>query len=200
MFNGIIYNLGILKNITKSKKYVLGSSIIEVKSNLILKKKDIGESICVNGVCLTLIKINKKSLLFYLSKETLKKSNFKIAKKGDLLNMEKPLLFGSKISGHFVQGHVDTTAVIKKISIIERSWVVDFNLNKKFFSYLIEKGSISVNGVSLTVFKVTKTGFQISIIPHTLRLTNLVKLKKNSLVNIEFDLIGKYLLKSAKWA
>ncbi len=198
MFNGIIYNQGVIKNIQRSKKYVSGSLILEVKSNVRFKINDIGESVCVDGVCLTLIKILKNSFLFYLSKETLKRSNFKKAKIGFVLNIEKSIKFGNKISGHFVQGHVDTTALVKNIIIIDKSWVIDLQLNKKYFKFLIEKGSISVNGVSLTVSKITRTGFQITIIPHTLKLTNLIKLKKGSLVNIEFDLFSKYLLNTSK--
>ena len=198
MFNGIVYNLGKIKNIRKSKKYVSGSSVIEIQSNIKFKKSDIGESVSVDGVCLTLIKIMKSSFLFFLSKETLKRSNFKKAKIGNLVNLEKSLKFGSKISGHYVQGHVDTTAKVKNIKIIDRSWVVEFIIEKKFFKFLIEKGSISINGVSLTVSKITKNGFQITIIPHTLKLTNLVKLTTASLVNVEFDLFGKYLLNTNK--
>tara|TARA_Y100000996_G_C22544081_1_gene651132 strand:+ start:1757 stop:2353 length:597 start_codon:yes stop_codon:yes gene_type:complete len=198
MFNGIIYNQGIIKNIKRSKKYVSGSFVLEVKSKVRFKTSDIGESVCVDGVCLTLIKILKNSFLFYLSKETLKRSNFKKAKIDNVLNIEKSIKFGSKISGHFVQGHVDTTALVKKISIIDKSWVIDLRINSKYSKFLIEKGSISVNGVSLTVSKITRTGFQITIIPHTLKLTNLIKLKKGSLVNIEFDLFGKYLLNASK--
>ncbi len=198
MFNGIVYNLGKIKNIRKSKKYVSGSSVIEIQSNIKFKKSDIGESVSVDGVCLTLIKIMKSSFLFFLSKETLKRSNFKKAKIGNLVNLEKSLKFGSKISGHYVQGHVDTTAKVKSIKIIDRSWVVEFMIEKKFFKFIIEKGSISINGVSLTVSKITKNGFQITIIPHTLKLTNLVKLTTGSLVNVEFDLFGKYLLNTNK--
>ena len=198
MFNGIIYNQGIIKNIKRTKKYVSGSFVLEVKSKVRFKTSDIGESVCVDGVCLTLIKILKNSFLFYLSKETLKRSNFKKAKIDNVLNIEKSIKFGSKISGHFVQGHVDTTALVKKISIIDKSWVIDLRINSKYSKFLIEKGSISVNGVSLTVSKITRTGFQITIIPHTLKLTNLIKLKKGSLVNIEFDLFGKYLLNASK--
>ena len=195
MFNGIIYNFGIIKRIKKSPKYVVGSLVLEIQSDIKFKKTDIGESVCVDGVCLTLIKILKKSFLFYLSKETLNRWNFKYAHVGKLLNIEKSLNFGNKVSGHYVQGHVDTTAIVNKITIIDKSWIIDFNLKRKYLIYSIEKGSISVNGVSLTISKVNNKGFQITVIPHTLKLTNLVKLKKNSLVNIEFDIFSKYLFK-----
>ena len=195
MFSGIIYNLGKVTDIKKSTKYVSGSLVIEISSRINFKKSDIGESVCCNGVCLTLIRIKKKSFLFYLSKETLKRSNFKNVKIGSLINLEKSISFGQKISGHYVQGHVDTTSIVKKIKIISKSWIVDFSLPKKFINLLVEKASISINGVSLTISKITKTGFQVSIIPHTLRLTNLVKLKRGNSVNIEFDIFSKYLSK-----
>ena len=195
MFNGIIYNQGIIKNIKKNSKYVSGSFVIEVASSIKFKKIDIGESVCCDGVCLTLIGIKKnKSFFFYLSKETLKRSNFKKVKIGKSINIEKSLHFGKKISGHYTQGHVDTTSKIKNIKIVEKSWIIDLKIPKKFMKYLVEKASISVNGVSLTISKITKIGFQVTIIPHTLKLTNLIKLKKGDLVNIEFDIFGKYLL------
>mgnify|MGYP001199101144 CR=1 FL=1 len=198
MFNGIIYNQGIIKVIKRSPKYVKGSLVIEVSSNIKFKKSDIGESVCCDGVCLTLIRIKKKSFLFYLSKETLKRSNFKDAKVGKIINIEKSLSHGQKVSGHYVQGHVDTTAKIKNIKIIDKFWIVNLNLPKKFLKYLVEKASISINGVSLTISKITNNGFQVTIIPHTLRLTNLVKLKKGNLVNIELDIFSKYLFKFNK--
>ena len=131
MFNGIIYNQGIIKSIKKNPKYVSGSLVIEIASNIRFKKSDIGESVSCDGVCLTLIRIKKKSFLFYLSKETLKRSNFKYAKVGKYINIEKSLLHGQKISGHYVQGHVDTTSRVKSIKIIDRSWNVNFQIKKK---------------------------------------------------------------------
>ena len=194
MFNGIIYNQGLIKRLKKNPKYVSGSLVLEIDSNIKLKKSDIGESVSCDGVCLTLIAIGKKSFFFYLSKETLKRSNFRKAKIGNYINIEKSLNHGQKVSGHYVQGHVDTTSKIKKIKIIQKTWVIDFEIKNNFNKYLVEKGSISVNGVSLTISKLTKRGFQINVIPHTLKLTNLVKLKKGDLVNIEFDIFSKYLL------
>ena len=194
MFNGIIYSQGTIKNIRKSKKYVSGSLVIEVSSNIKFKKSDIGESVCCDGVCLTLIRIKRKSFLFYLSKETLARSNFKYCKKNQVINIEKSLTHGQKISGHYVQGHVDTTAKVIKVDIIDKSWVVNFKLNNKMLKkYLMEKASISINGVSLTISKVAKQSFTINIIPHTLKLTNLKYLKKNIVVNVELDIFSKYI-------
>jgi len=193
MFNGIVYNQGLIKSIKKNPKYVQGSLVIEIASNISFNKSDIGESVCCDGVCLTLIRIKKKSFLFYLSKETLNRSNFKNAKIGKHINIEKSLHHGKKISGHYIQGHVDTTSVVKNIAIIDRSWNVNLTLEKKYKKFIIEKGSISINGVSLTVSKVRTNSFQITIIPHTLKLTNLINLKRGDKVNIEFDMVGKYL-------
>ena len=193
MFNGIVYNQGLIKKIKRNPKYVNGSLVIEIESNISFKKSDIGESVCCDGVCLTLIRIKKKSFLFYLSKETLKRSNFKYAKVGKFINIEKSLLHGKKISGHYIQGHVDTTSVVKKIKIVDRSWNVIFSLNKQLRKFVVDKGSISINGVSLTISKIRSNSFQVTIIPHTLKLTNLIKLKKGDKVNIEFDIVGKYL-------
>jgi len=196
MFNGIIYHQGIIKSIKKNPKYVSGSLVIEISSNVKFTKSDIGESVCCDGVCLTLIRIKKKSFLFYISKETLKRSNFKYARIGKYVNIEKSLLHGQKISGHYVQGHVDSTAKIKGIILVDKSWVIKLELeNKKLYRYLIEKASIAINGVSLTLAKVAKGYFEISVIPHTLRLTNLRNLKTRDIVNVELDIFGKYILK-----
>ena len=196
MFNGIIYNKGVIKSIKRNPRYVSGSLVIEIFSNIKFKKTDIGESVCCDGVCLTLIRIKKKSFLFYLSKETLKRSNFKYAKIGKFINIEKSLLNGQKISGHYVQGHVDSTAKIKKISIVDKTWIIKLELeNRKLNKYLIEKASISINGVSLTISRVVKGFFEINVIPHTLKLTNLKNLKNKDIVNVELDIFGKYIMK-----
>ena len=196
MFNGIVYNQGIIKKIKKSSRYVSGSLVLEIASNIKFKKTDIGESVSCDGVCLTLIRINKKTFSFYLSKETIKRSNFKYAKIGKIINIEKSILHGQKISGHYVQGHVDTTAKVKSINIIDKSWLIKLVLeNKKLYKYLIEKASISINGVSLTISKVSKKFFEINVIPHTLKLTNLRQLKPKNIVNIELDIFSKYISK-----
>ena len=188
MFNGIIYNLGIVTKIQKRPK---GINIF-IKSKLKLSNKDIGISVACDGTCLTLISIKKKIMEFYLSNETIKKSKFKYLKINDKINLELPLKYGQKISGHICQGHIDTVAKILKIKKIDKSYLFDFYIAQKYREDLIEKASISVNGISLTISKVTKKGFQIWIIPHTYNLTNLSFLKKNNLVNIEIDILSKY--------
>ena len=191
MFNGIIFNQGKIKKIINRKK---GSNLF-LKSNLKLSKKDLGVSICCDGVCLTLVSLKNGILEFYLSKETIKRSKFNKIRLNDNINLELPLKYGQKISGHVCQGHVDTTAKVKKISIVDKSYIYDFLIPKKFKKFLIEKASILINGVSLTISKVTNHGFQIWAIPHTLKLTNLKDLKKNDIVNIAIDILSKYVKK-----
>tara|TARA_B100000963_G_scaffold356036_1_gene375410 strand:+ start:2994 stop:3587 length:594 start_codon:yes stop_codon:yes gene_type:complete len=188
MFNGIIFNKGIVKKILKRPKGVE----IFIKSDLNLKKKDIGVSVACDGVCLTLISVTKKLLEFYLSNETIKRSKFNNLKINDLINLELPLRYGQKISGHICQGHVDTIGKVLNIKKIDKSFLFDFEITKKDRKNLIEKASICINGISLTISKVTVKGFQIWIIPHTYKLTNLSKLKKESLVNVEIDILSKY--------
>ena len=188
MFNGIIFYKGLLTKIIKRPK---GINIF-IKSNLRLTKKDIGISIACDGVCLTLITIKNKVMEFYLSNETIKRSKFRDIKKNQLINLELPLKYGQSISGHICQGHVDTVGKILEIKKIDKSYMFDFLIEKKERSNIIEKASISINGVSLTISKVTNKGFQIWIIPHTYKLTNLSKLKKGDFVNVEIDILSKY--------
>ena len=188
MFNGIIFNQGIVLNIEKRAK---GINIF-VRSNLKLSKKDIGVSVSCDGVCLTLITITTKVMEFYLSDETIQRSKFKFLKVKDKINLELPLKYGQKISGHICQGHIDTVGKISNIKIIDKSYLFEFEIIKKERINLIEKASVCINGISLTISKLTKKGFQIWVIPHTFKFTNLSKLKKNSLVNIEIDILSKY--------
>ena len=191
MFNGIIFNKGFIKKISKRPK---GINIF-VKSDLKLNSKDIGVSIACDGVCLTLIKIQNKIMEFYLSNETVKRSKFKYLKVNDVINLELPLKYGQKISGHICQGHIDTTGKTLSVKKVDKSYIFDFEINSKERKNIIEKASICINGISLTVSRVTKKGFQIWIIPHTFKLTNLSKLKKGSIVNIEIDILSKYVKK-----
>ena len=192
MFNGIIYNTGKIHSINKKKS----SLFIGIQSKMKFNSREIGSSVCCDGVCLTLVKIKKSIIYFYISSETLKRSNFKLLKINNIVNLEKSIIFGQKISGHFTQGHVDTIAKIKKISIVDKSWIFKLQISNKSFSrFLIEKASISINGVSLTISKVIKNYLVLNVIPHTLKLTNLKNLKTKSLVNVELDIFSKYIHK-----
>ena len=188
MFNGIIYNQCKISKISKRPK---GINIF-VKSNFKLKKKDIGLSIACDGVCLTLISFKSKLMEFYLSKETLIRSKFQYLKTKDVINLELPLKYGTKISGHICQGHVDTIAKVANIKKVDKSYLFEFDVPIKERKNLIEKASICINGISLTISKVSKKGFQIWVIPHTFNKTNLSTIKKKDLVNIEIDILSKY--------
>ena len=192
MFNGIIFNTGKVIDLKKNKN----SIHIGIQTKINFNKRDVGSSICCDGVCLTIEKIYKNKIYFYVSKETLKRSNFKVLRLNQTINLEKSLVFGQRLSGHFIQGHVDAVAKIKNIRFIDKSWVIEFKiLDKKLNRFLQEKASISINGVSLTISKIFKSSFKINVIPHTLKLTNLKNLKTDSLVNVELDILSKYVYK-----
>jgi riboflavin synthase len=191
MFTGIIYNTGLIKTIKRSKK----SYLISIYSNIKFSKKDIGSSVCCNGVCLTLTKIRNKVSFYYLSKETLNKSNFKNIKINSIINMEKSLVYGQQISGHYVQGHVDTVGKIKSVVKIEKTSIIKILISNKYKKFLVNKASISINGVSLTIAEIKDNYLHLWIIPHTLKLTNLYKVKINDIVNLEFDIFSKYISK-----
>lgn len=190
MFNGIIFNTGKIFSINKTKS----SLVIGIKSKLKFNQREIGSSVCCDGACLTLSRIKKDIIFFYISNETLKRTNFKFLKLNQIVNLEKSILYGQKISGHFIQGHVDTVAKIIKLRIVDKTWLIKFKiLNNNFDNFLLDKASISINGVSLTISKVLKNTFETNVIPHTLKLTNLKNLKIKSLVNVELDIFGKYI-------
>ncbi len=192
MFNGVIFNTGKVKNILRKRN----SIYVGIQTKINLNKKDLGSSICCDGVCLTVEKVLKNKIFFYISNETLKRSNFRALKLNQTINLEKSLSFGKSISGHFIQGHVDSVAKIKKIKFIDKSWIINFQIiNKKLNKFLIEKASISINGISLTISKIYQNSFEITVIPHTLKLTNLKNLKVNNLVNVELDIFSKYIYK-----
>ncbi len=192
MFNGIIYNTGKIDSIDKKKN----SLFVGIKSKLRFSTREVGSSVCCDGVCLTLVKIKRNIIYFYISNETLIRSNFKTLKKDKIINLEKSVVYGQKISGHFTQGHVDSVAKVQRVKIIDKTWILRFYFfDKKFNKFLIEKASISINGVSLTISKVIKNSFEINVIPHTLKLSNLRNLKSGSLVNVELDIFSKYIQK-----
>ena len=189
MFTGIIKHTGKINKIYKNSN----NCTVEILSKMKFSRSEIGSSISCSGTCLTLEKYKRNLSRYYISRETLNRTNFKFLNKGDLINMEKSLKYGNRISGHFVQGHVDTTCIIKRLDIVGKSWFINFKLLKKYNKYLVQKGSITINGVSLTISKILIDGFQTVVIPQTLKLTNLIYLKEKDVVNVEFDILGKYI-------
>ena len=194
MFSGIIKYTGSINKIYKKKR----NFVMEIYSKIKFSKDEIGSSISCSGACLTLEKINGNLIKFFVSMETVKRTNFKFLRTGCTVNLEKSLKYGKRISGHFVQGHIDTTCKVKKIYLVGKSWVIDFILSNKHKKYVVEKGSIAINGISLTISRITHTGFQVVVIPQTLKFTNLMNLKNNGIVNIEFDVLGKYMMNFLK--
>jgi riboflavin synthase len=192
MFNGIIFSTGKITTIKKNNN----SIYIGINTKLKFSQKDIGSSVSCNGVCLTIVKIKANLINFYISRETLQRSNFKLIKSNQIINLEKSLSYGQKISGHFSQGHVDTVAKVKKIIFFDKTWLMRLKIkDNKLKKFIVEKASISINGVSLTISKVNNNYFEINVIPHTLKLTNLKNLKTNDIVNVELDIFSKYIYK-----
>jgi riboflavin synthase len=189
MFTGIIENLSEIKEIIPQ-----GDNLsISFSSNL-TKELKIDQSIAHNGICLTVVEIDNDIYTVTAIKETIIKSSIKHWEKGDLVNIERALRLGDRLDGHMVQGHVDQTAVCKNISEENGSWYFDFEYNGSE-NLTIEKGSITINGVSLTVVNSGQNTFSVAIIPYTYNHTNFKNIKLGDLVNIEFDMIGKYISK-----
>lgn len=186
MFTGIIETIGEIVQLTKE-----GENLhIEIKSPLAQELK-IDQSVSHNGVCLTVVEVKDASYVVTAIQETLDKTNLKTLTKGSLVNLERAMKLGDRLDGHLVQGHVDGTAICKKVENSNGSWVFTFEYKNSEFS-TVEKGSITVNGVSLTVVDSKKGSFSVAIIPYTFENTNFKKIEVGTEVNLEFDIIGKY--------
>ncbi|CAM1359729.1 Riboflavin synthase subunit alpha [Tenacibaculum soleae] len=187
MFTGIIETLGIVKSVVKDKENLH----ITVKSDITNELK-IDQSVAHNGVCLTVVAIADDDYIVTAIKETLDKTNIGDLKEGDAVNLERAMKLGARLDGHIVQGHVDKTGVCKNIKDENGSTVFTFSYNFEGANVTIEKGSITVNGVSLTVVNSKKDEFSVAIIPYTLEHTTFKNFVVGSKINLEFDVIGKY--------
>jgi riboflavin synthase len=185
MFTGIIEQLGEIKNIEKE-----GSNIHYTISAPFVDELKIDQSVAHNGVCLTVVKIENNEYVVTAIQETLDKTNLKDWKSGSLVNLERCMAANGRFDGHIVQGHVDTTATCKNIRSVDGSWEFMFEYNSNHVT--VEKGSITINGTSLTVVNSTENTFSVHIIPYTYENTVFHTLKVGDLVNLEFDIIGKY--------
>lgn len=194
MFTGIIENTGQVTAIVKDKSNIH----ITIKSDIASELK-VDQSVAHNGVCLTVVDINKNTSSYTVTAidETISKSNFKTLKISDKINLERAMKLGDRLDGHIVQGHVDQIGICKNIKNEDGSWIFTFDYDVTTNNITIEKGSISVNGVSLTVVNSKENQFSVAIIPYTFDNTNFGKLKVNDAVNLEFDVIGKYVAKIA---
>lgn len=187
MFTGIIETLGVVKNIVQEGE----NFHITFESDFTSELK-IDQSVAHNGVCLTTVAINENEYTVTAIKETLDKSNFKHLQIGDKVNLERAMILGARLDGHIVQGHVDQTAVCTNVKEEDGSWVFDFEYDSSLNNVTIEKGSVTVNGTSLTVVNSKRNSFSVAIIPYTYEFTNFHTFKNGTVVNLEFDVIGKY--------
>lgn len=187
MFTGIIEDLGSIEKLERE-----GQNLhITVKSKLSSELK-IDQSVAHNGVCLTVVELDDNSYKVIAIDETLKKTNLDQLKKGDLVNLERAMILGTRLDGHIVQGHVDQTAICINKETQDGSWIFTFSYDASLNNVTIEKGSITINGVSLTVVNSKVNEFSVAIIPYTYEHTTFQTIEKESVVNLEFDVIGKY--------
>ena len=190
MFTGIIEDIGVVSNLKKE----FDNLHISIKSNITSELK-IDQSVAHNGVCLTVVAINDNEYTVTAIKESLDKTSLNTLNINDKVNLERAMKLGDRLDGHIVQGHVDQTATCINIEETNGSWVFTFNYDSKLNNITIEKGSITVNGASLTVINSKKDTFSVAIIPYTFEHTNFNTFKIGSIVNLEFDVLGKYVAK-----
>jgi len=191
MFTGIIVEMGEIKAMERK----VGVVQLSLNSREVIKDARIGDSICVNGTCLTIVAIKGNTMRFDLSDETIKSTNLGRLKPGDRVNLEPSLHPASRLGGHFVSGHVDDIGRISSKIEIGDVFKIEVESPKKIINFLVEKGSVAVDGISLTVVDILKDSFTVVIIPHTARLTTLGFKGPGDTVNIEVDIIGKYVAK-----
>lgn len=194
MFTGIIETLGIIKEIKKEE----GNLHITVNSSLTNELK-IDQSVSHNGICLTVVSIKENDYTVTVIKETIDKTSISNWKINDLVNLERAMKLGDRLDGHIVQGHVDQIGECKSVIETNGSWLYTFQYNKILGNITIEKGSITVNGVSLTVVNSKEEEFSVAIIPYTYEHTNFKTLKQKDSVNLEFDVVGKYVARLNKY-
>lgn len=190
MFTGIIEEMGIVRDLKEERANL--NIFIECK---MLAELKIDQSIAHNGVCLTVVELNEAFYKVTAIKETLDKTNLGHIKVGELINLERAMKLGDRLDGHLVQGHIDQTGICSDIVENNGSWYFTFTYDAGLGNITIEKGSVTINGVSLTVVNSQKNSFSVAIIPYTFYHTNFCKIKQGDVVNIEFDLVGKYLKK-----
>ena len=191
MFTGIIEEIGKVKNVNKSGN----SAVIEIKAKKVLKDTKLGQSIAVNGICLTVTNIKDNSFKVDVMPETINSSNLKKLKVNDYVNLERAMQVNDRFDGHIVSGHVDTVGKIMNISKNENAVIYEIKMDKSFSKYIIKKGSIAIDGISLTVVDIKNDIVKVSIIPTTQDETILKYKQIGSIVNIECDMIGKYIEK-----
>lgn len=193
MFTGIIEDLGHVLEASDSN----GGKTMRFSCRF-ASELSVDDSVCVNGVCQTVVARDDSSFTTQLVEETLRKTNFGDASTGDKVNLERSLTFDQRLDGHVVQGHVDTVGVVEEVIQEETGWLYRISFPDEFSDYIVGRGSIALNGISLTVAREEKTAFTVAIIPYTYEFTNMHELRVGSRVNLEFDILGKYVLRYLK--
>jgi len=194
MFTGIVEETGKIKNVLKQGK----NAKLTVKCKKVIEESKKGDSIAVNGICLTVTEIGTDFLNFDVSFETIEKSGFRYLKPGDIVNLERALKLSDRLGGHILQGHVDTTTKLTAVKRVGDSFLFTFKIPFQFKHLIVEKGSIGIDGISLTVASILGESFSVAVIPTTFEETNLKFRKPGDIVNIEFDIIGKYVERMLK--
>lgn len=192
MFTGIIQSVGSVKQISPKGNYL----VLTVVHSFDEKDLIMGDSVACDGACLTIVSLGKNEFTFEISQETLTRTIAGDYHENSKINLELPLKVGDKLGGHFVTGHIDTVGTISEVSRAGESIVLVLSYPESYDRLVIDKGSIAINGVSLTVNETGRSWCSVNLIPHTLANTNFTELKKNSKVNLEFDMLGKYVIKS----
>ena len=190
MFTGIVEEIGIVEKIVKDRLMHL-----VCRAETVLTGTKMGDSISVNGVCLTVVNLEKGNVAFDVMKESQEKATFKFLKAGDRVNLERALKADSRLGGHMVSGHIDGIGTVKKKSKSAETVILQIEAPKTVLQYLVPKGSIAIDGVSLTVIDVKKDFFSVGLIPHTLKTTNLRFKESKTMVNLEVDVLGKYVFR-----
>lgn len=191
MFTGIIEEVGKIKNISKTSSGIL----LTISADKVLRDCNLGDSIAVNGICLTVTKFDNDSFTVDVMNETVRKTTLYKLTQNSHVNLERAMLVNSRFGGHIVSGHIDGTGTISDIKKDGIAFIYKINTTKEITKYIINKGSITIDGISLTVVSVSDTSFTVSIIPHTMTVTNLGKKKIGDMVNLENDCIAKYVEK-----
>jgi len=194
MFTGIIEEKGIVKSIRQGSK----SSVLTISANRVSEDLHLGDSINTNGVCLTVSAFTGDSFTADIMPETMRRTTLAKLKTGDPVNLERALLLSDRLGGHLVSGHIDGVGTIKRMWEEDNSTWLSIQATPAILRYIVEKGSVAIDGISLTVVKANNTNFEVSIIPHTRQMTTLVERKTGDLVNIECDIMAKYTEKLLK--
>jgi riboflavin synthase len=194
MFTGIVEEAAVVERMRRGRT----STELTVRAAQVTRGLRVGSSIAVNGACLTVVSTSGGKVRFDVLNETLQRTNFPTLKRGDLVNLERPLRADTRLDGHFVQGHVDATGTVRRFERVGKDYVLEIAAPPPLMTYIVEKSSIAVDGISLTVARVGRNWFRVWIIPHTREVTNLATRRAGDRVNLEVDILAKYVEKCVK--